>query len=39
MERIEKLAAPANYTVLDVSMVDMLQTIDNKNGPASSDAS
>ena len=35
MEHIEKLAVPANYTVLDASMVDMLQTIDNKNGPAS----
>ena len=38
MEHIEKLAVPANYTVLDASMVDMLQTIDNKNGPASTDA-
>ena len=37
MEHIEKLAVPANYTVLDASMVDMLQTIDNKKGLASTD--
>ncbi len=38
MGHIEKLVIPANYTVLDESMVDMLQSIDSKNRPTSADA-
>ena len=38
MGHIEKLVIPANYTVLDESMVDMLQSIDSKNGPTSAGA-